>query len=123
MLVFEDIMNVLDPLQIKLSNYSHIKLHIMKSRQLHGTNCDLIPADTYMGSALILLNGGLGMSVGVLSFVKLKERGVSVRFYFSFFPLWWRASPFCLPELRSGQARPARHEAAPAAHHQPITLV
>ena len=39
-----------------------------------------------MGSALILLNGGFGMSVGVLSFVKLKERGVSVRFYFSFFP-------------------------------------
>ena len=44
-LVFEDIMNLLDPLQINFSNYFHIKLH--KSRQFHGTNCDLIPADTY----------------------------------------------------------------------------
>ena len=43
--VFEDIMNLLDPLQINFSNYFHIKLH--KSRQFHGTNCDLIPADTY----------------------------------------------------------------------------
>ena len=63
---------------------------------------------------------GFGMSVGVLSFVKLKERGVLAVFIFHFFPLW-RASPFCLPEPRSGQARPARHEAAPGApppaHH------
>ena len=57
------------------------------------------------------------MSVGVLSFVKLKERGVSVRFYFSFFPSGGVRVLFACLSSRSGQARPARHEAAPAAHH------
>ena len=63
---------------------------------------------------------GFGMTVGVLSFVKLKVRGVLAVFIFIFSPLW-RASPFCLPELRSGQARPARHEAASAPASRPAT--
>ena len=60
------------------------------------------------------------MTVGVLSFVKLKVRGVLAVFIFIFSPLW-RASPFCLPEPRSGQARPARHEAASAPASRPAT--
>ena len=74
------------------------------------------------GRALILLNG---MSVGVLSFVKLKERVVQAVFIFHFFPAPpWRASPFCLPEPGSGQARPARHERCCCSRRtKPIILI
>ena len=77
-LVFEDIMNLLDPLQINFSNYFHIKLH--------KTNCDLIPADTYgQGSDSFEWRAWDVCWCFIICEVKSAWRAGS--FYFHFFPV------------------------------------